>query len=377
MRFHILGLAHIQTKKEIAPCAYTQKIYKLCQMLKDLKNEVIFYGVEGSKVKCDKFVSCLSTKDWKKQFGDYNWRKEQFDTGEGKGEAWQKFRLSAAQNLQRNIKPKDFVLCSMGCWHQPIVEKVKGKFLTVESGIGYSGIFAKFKVFESYAWMHYLYGTMKLARGLLYDTVIPNYYDPKDFKYSQDKDDYCLFIGRLVYQKGVDIAVDVCRLTGNKLIVAGQTTPETNAKWIKSKHVEYVGVVDHKERSRLMANAKCVFVPTYYIEPFGGVNVEAQLCGTPVITTDFGVFSETVLQGVTGYRCATLAEFKWAVENVHKLNPMDCRTWAIQNYSMDVIGKRYQHYFERLYDLWDTPGWPYIRKTDLDCRRIRLPNDEC
>jgi len=68
-----------------------------------------------------------------------------------------------------------------------------------------------------------------------------------------------------------------------------------------------------------------------------------------------------------------MAEFKWAVENIEKLKPSACRDWAVNNFSLDVIGKRYVHYFEKLYDLWDTPGWPYIRKTSLDCREIILP----
>lgn len=373
MRFHILGLAHLPTTKEITPCAYTQKIVKLCRMMKDLKNEVIFYGVEKSKVKCDKFVNCLSTKDWEKQFGGYDWRKNQFNTGEGKGFAWDRFRLNATQAIMNNIKPKDFILCSMGHWHKPITERIKCKKMVVEGGIGYSGVFSNFRVFESYAWMHHIYGLMKQNTGRFYDTVIPNYYDPKDFKYSKEKDDYCLFVGRLVKNKGVSVAVETCKLLNKKLIIAGQLTPETDKGWLNAKHVEYIGTVGTKERARLMSKAKCLFVPTFYIEPFGGVNVEAQMCGTPVISTDFGVFAETVLHGITGYRCSTMAEFKWALENIERLKPEDCYKWAVGNFSMEVIGPRYQHYFERLYDLWDTPGWPYIRKTSLDCRNIILP----
>lgn len=373
MRFHILGLAHIPTRKDISPCAYTQKIVNLCRMLKGLKHEVIFYGIEGSDIECDKFVDCLSTSDWKKQFGGYDWKKDQFNTGEGRGIAWEKFRLNATQSLQEYIKSKDFVLCTMGWWHKPILDNIKGKYLVVEPGIGYSGVFSEFRVFESYAWMHYLYGILKEDNGKFYDTVIPNYYDPDDFEYSNEKEDYCLFVGRLVGRKGIDIAVETTKLTGHKLIIAGQKTPETSPKWLESSHVQYVGTVGHKQRSKLMSKAKCLFVPTYYIEPFGGVNVEAQLCGTPVISTDFGVFTETVLQGITGYRCSTLAEFKWALENIEKIKNSACREWAVNNFSLTVIGKRYEHYFERLYDLWDTPGWSYIRETSLKCREIKLP----
>jgi len=373
MRFHVLGLAHLPTQREISPCAYTQKIVKLCKMLKDNDNEVIFYGVEGSRVECDKFENCLSIEDWKKQFGGYDWKKDQFNTGEGKGSAWNKFRLNAAQSIQENIKDKDFVLCSMGWWHKPILDHVKGKYLTVESGVGYSGVFSKFRVFESYAWMHFIYGNEKAGVGKFYDTVIPNYYNPDDFEYSKEKEDYCLFVGRLINRKGIDVAIDTTRLAGQKLIIAGQLTPETNKNWIKEKHVKFVGTVGPKERSKLMSKAKCLFVPTYYIEPFGGVNVEAQMCGTPIISTDFGVFTETVLQGITGYRCSTMAEFKWALENIRNIKPENCREWAVNNFSLGIIGERYQHYFERLYDLWDTKGWPHIRNTSLECRQTCLP----
>ena len=49
-------------------------------------------------------------------------------------------------------------------------------------------------------------------------------------------------------------------------------------------HIVYHPAVGPLERAELLRNAKAVLMPTYYLEPFGGVNVEAQLCGTPVIT---------------------------------------------------------------------------------------------
>ena len=50
-------------------------------------------------------------------------------------------------------------------------------------------------------------------------------------------------------------------------------------------------------------------VPTYYVEPFCGVNVEAQLCGTPVISNDCGAFTETIENLKTGILAHTLKDF--------------------------------------------------------------------
>jgi glycosyltransferase involved in cell wall biosynthesis len=114
--------------------------------------------------------------------------------------------------------------------------------------------------------------------------------------------------------------------------------------------------VGPKERAELLGNAKAVLMPTFYLEPFGGVNVEAQLCGTPVITSDWGAFPETVLHGITGYRCRVFEEFCWAVKNIHNIKPKDCRDWSENNYSMERIGKMYEEYFQRIHRLFGK-GW--------------------
>jgi hypothetical protein len=45
--------------------------------------------------------------------------------------------------------------------------------------------------------------------------------------------------------------------------------------------VEHVGFATGQKRADLFGNAKAVFVPTTYIEPFGAVAIEAQMAGTP------------------------------------------------------------------------------------------------
>ncbi|MBF0478662.1 MAG: glycosyltransferase, partial [Candidatus Omnitrophica bacterium] len=182
------------------------------------------------------------------------------------------------------------------------------------------------------------------------DAVIPNYYDPEEFTYSQDKENYFLFVGRPIRKKGLEIAVKCVEEIGGQLKVAGQKDTILNPR------VEYFGVVGSEERTRLMSKAKALFVPTCYLEPFGGVAVEAMMCGTPVISTDFGVFPETVVHGKTGFRCRTFEQFVWAAKNIHLIKPKDCREHAEKNYSIKRVGLMYEEYFEML-KRFSEGGW--------------------
>jgi hypothetical protein len=347
MRFHVLGVPHARTTREYSADAFTQKVRLMCKMLTVAGHEVYHYGTEGSDPVCEEHVSVLRDLTFRQVHQDaYDWKASAFLV-DMENKAFKEFEAMAIVELNSRVRKGDFLLCSFGLQHKRIASMVSDS-IAVEMGIGYEYTFAEHRIFESYAWMNYLYG--KEGRGLkpnFYDAVIPNYYDLDDYLFSSEKDDYFFFIARPTILKGLEIAVKSVEAVGGRLVVAGQGKPP-----LTSSCMEFVGVVSIEERARLMSRARATFTPTYYIEPFGGTVVESLLCGTPVIATDMGAFPETVPHGKVGYRCRTMDHFIWATRNISRISPFDCRRWAVENYSMGRVVKMYEEYFDMLSKLY-------------------------
>ena len=68
-------------------------------------------------------------------------------------------------------------------------------------------------------------------------------------------------------------------------------------------HVSCVGYCGVEQRRILMRDARAILGPSLYVEPFGNMVVEGYFSGTPAITSDWGGFVDTVIPGITGYRC--------------------------------------------------------------------------
>ena len=104
-----------------------------------------------------------------------------------------------------------------------------------------------------------------------------------------------------------------------------------------------------------MSHAKGLLIFSNYVEPFGGVAVEAMLSGTPVVCPDYGCFVETVPHGRCGFRARTFDHILFAMRNIHTIQPIECRKWAMQ-YSLANVAPRYEEYFQMLLDLYGE-GW--------------------
>ena len=354
MRFHMLGLPHTVTSKEFVACAYTQKVLKACKMFKALGHEVIHYGHEDSDLICDEHVSVLTNDDFKKSYGSHDWRKTffKFDTGD---HAYQTFYKNAIREIGFRKKKHDFILPFWGSGVRPICDAHQHDMIVVEPGIGYAGgHWANWKVFESYAIYHAYCGlkNVGMCQQGNYDVVIPNYFDLDDFTFNEHKQDYYLYLGRVYSGKGVDIAIQATERAGVKLVIAGQK--EEGYKL--PPHVEYVGYADVNKRKELMANAKASFLPSQYVEPFGGVQIENLLSGTPTITSDWGSFAENNVHGVTGFRCRTMGDYVQAIESIDAISSHDCRDFGM-NFTLDNVGIMYDKYFTDVLNVYTGEGW--------------------
>lgn len=378
-RFHILGLVHLPTSEEYMGCAFTQKNVKLCKMLLEMGHEVYLYGAEGSNAPCTEFIQTHSLQDIRDAWGEgdnrfeigYNWKETQFkhDINESKkAPATQKFYANSVVEINKRKKPDDFLVITQGTYQRP-VDKAVNLFLTVESGIGYRGSYCEFRSWESSYIQYFTYGSehpRESINGKYYDRVIPNYFDTKDFYISEEKDDYFLFMGRLIIRKGLTTAIKACMHSGNRLIVAGQPSDEITVEYLKQfPFVEYVGYADAKKRAELMSKATAVFTPSIYLEPFCGVHAEAMLCGTPVITTNFGAFTDYVIDGVNGFKCDTLDDFVQATVKVKSLDSKIIRKTA-ERFTLEEVSKQYQKWFEDLHRVYQSSvdetvkGWHYV-----------------
>ena len=290
-------------------------------------------------------------------------------------ECYQTFYKNAIVEINKRKQPNDIILPFWG----PGVRVICDAFpdlITIEPGIGYGeGSWAKYKVFESYSIYHAFCGLSAITNCNQnhYEVVIPNYFDLQDFKFNNDKnkrlnskDKYFLFVGRVYDGKGVNIAIQVCKQLGIKLKIAGQLGEEYQKfKW--NELVEYVGSVNTEQRSELMGNAIASFVPSQYVEPFGGVQIENLLCGTPTITSDWGAFAENNIEGITGYRCRTFDDYIQAA--LHCLNgDIDyniCRKQG-EKFSLENVAPKYEKFFNDVLNIYTGKGWYELSQDTID-----------
>ncbi len=108
------------------------------------------------------------------------------------------------------------------------------------------------------------------------------------------EDGYALVVSRLSSEKGVDVAIDACRIAGIPLVVAGEG-PERAALAARAGSagtVRFLGHVSDAELASLRAGAALALAPSRSAETFGAAVAEAMAAGLPVAGSRVGALPE-------------------------------------------------------------------------------------
>jgi glycosyltransferase involved in cell wall biosynthesis len=364
-RVHLLGLPHTVTHRRFSHCAFTGKVRRFSPMLQSVGYEVVHYGIAGAESRAKEQVDVLSYEEWRALGGQEPGTEQLGQLARLDSPLYQVFNQRLAPLLRERLAPTDIIALPYGAAHASAVSQFPD-VLAVETGIGYPTAWGSFRVYESYAWMHYHLGKEQRAEGSDYWWVIPNYYEPDDSPLGDGSGRYVVYLGRLNRDKGLDIVWEMAKARPDvSFVVCGQGNP---APWLTLPNIQYRPPIHGDGVAELLGRAMCTVMPTRYVEPFGGVAVESMLCGTPVLGSAFGSFTETIRPGRNGYRCRTLQDWLDALQSVESRGATwraEIRRAAVDAYSLWHLAADYARVFEQLVNLRGA-GW-YTRRDVPSC----------
>lgn len=188
---------------------------------------------------------------------------------------------------------------------------------------------------------------------LTYDATIHHGIDVGQISAGAGDGGYLLFLGRIHPDKGTATAIEVARLAGLPLVLAGVVHDaayfaEAVAPHVDGSAVRYVGAVGPAERDALLGGAVALLHLIAFDEPFGLAVAESMVAGTPVVAYRRGSMPELVRPGVTGVLVDDVAGAVAAVPVAARMDRAACRADAIARFSVDRMVEQYERLFARV-----------------------------
>lgn len=347
---HMIGLPHTKISNEYSHCAFTGKVLRFSKMMKPYGYDIVEYSPEGSESEAQIKVPIISDDEF---ITLTKLAQEEFPGSVANmGSTLYKKYVQSVEILMRgNVRKGDIICHPFGPPHHNLISLFPEAY-HVETGIGYNNPWAPYRVYESYAWWH-LHQGKEGRYGHNYEFVIPNYYDLDEWTVKQERGQYLLYFGRLQDDKGMGVIREIAKHVNMKVILCGKGDP---SPWLDESipNLVYKPPISGLARDTLLGNAYAMLMPTIYTEPFGGAGVEGMLCGTPLIASDHGAFSETIEN--PGFRCKTLKQWLAAIECAGDVDRKAIANRARFKYSLQTVGAQYRNAFNQITELGGK-GW--------------------
>lgn len=171
--------------------------------------------------------------------------------------------------------------------------------------------------------------------------------------------DYILFVGRLIYYKGVHVLLSAIKDLDINLVIIGTGKLEKSLK----KQVKNLGIekrvffLENKPRKELInffSQAKIFVLPSIFkSEAFGLVLLEAMACGVPVISTELGTGTSFVnSDGETGYVVEkdNVKKLKQAIEKILDNREIDFKNNCLKRIEENFTFEKFIEDYKKVYE---------------------------
>jgi glycosyltransferase involved in cell wall biosynthesis len=193
------------------------------------------------------------------------------------------------------------------------------------------------------------------APGLNYLATVYNGIDLSLYPLQKTGGDDLIFLGRIHPDKGVHLAIEVARLSGLPLLIAGIVQDRTYFREQVEPHLDgtirYIGPVDVAGKNELFARARALLHLNTIPERFGLVLAEANAAGVPVIAMDLGSCREVIEAGQTGFLVNNVHEAVAALERISEIDRTLCRRRVEQRFSIETMVAAYERVYRKIFEL--------------------------
>jgi glycosyltransferase involved in cell wall biosynthesis len=193
------------------------------------------------------------------------------------------------------------------------------------------------------------------APGLNYLATVYNGIDLSLYPLQEPGGDHLIFLGRIHPDKGVHLAIEVARLSGLPLLIAGIIQDPTYFREQVEPHlggaIRYIGPVDVPGKNALFAQARALLHLNTIPERFGLVLAEANAAGVPVIAMDLGSCREVIADGQTGFLVGNVHEAVRALERLGEIDRRACRQRVHECFSIETMVEAYERVYQTIFEL--------------------------
>ena len=193
------------------------------------------------------------------------------------------------------------------------------------------------------------------APGLNYVATVYNGIDLSLYPLTASGGDDLIFLGRIHPDKGVHLAIEVARLSGRRLLIAGIIQDQSYFSNRIKPHIDgekicYLGPVGVAEKNSLFKRAFALLHMNTIPERFGLVLAEANCAGVPVVAMDLGSCREVIEEGQTGFLVRDVQEAVAVLARLPEIDRKACRKRVERYFSVSAMVNGYEQVYAAIFE---------------------------